>query len=46
MYDYRGGNETDLRDEAEWILTGLGVVLYLFGWLSIVTLFVVIVSFS
>lgn len=37
--------EPQSRDESEWILTGMGVLLYFFGWFSIVTLFVVIVAF-
>lgn len=51
MADRLGGGEVqipgepELRDESEWILTGMGVLLYFFGWFSIVTLFVVIVAF-
>lgn len=40
-----GFDEAQLRDESEWVLTGLGIVLYFFGWFSIVALFVVIVAF-
>lgn len=40
---HTGGDQARLRDESECVLTGLGVILYFFGWLSLVALFVVIV---
>lgn len=43
--DFLGGDVSHVPDESDWILTGIGVVLYFLGWASILTLFVVIVVF-
>lgn len=43
--DFFDGDVSRVPEESDWILTGMGVVLYFIGWASILTLFAVIVVF-